>query len=169
MALAHPSDERRPAPQSLPRRDAIRAPETASGGLRHATQLRARRNALQSLTASGKTRRRYDRPRRAALLPQSNTVQEVVVHARPRLVCCATVTITSQTVFGFLPGQITIPFPIFQNVPAPPPVKIPGKLPTNGYQNTKPGSYVPEPPPPQDPEPNLFKAFVDFIAMITGN
>ena len=82
MALAHPSDPRRPAPPSLARRHANRAPQTASGGLRQATQLRARRNASQTLAASGKNRFRYDRPRRAALLRQSNTVAEVVVTAQ---------------------------------------------------------------------------------------
>ena len=71
MALAHPSDKRRSAPPSLARRHAVRAPQTASGGLRRPTQPRARRSALQSLAASGKTRLRYDRARRGALLPQS--------------------------------------------------------------------------------------------------
>ena len=83
MALAHPSDERRSAPPSLARRHALRAPQTASGGPRRRTPPHARRTVPQTLTTSGKTRLRYDRARRRAQKPQSTTVQEVVVHARP--------------------------------------------------------------------------------------
>jgi hypothetical protein len=65
-------DEERPRPQRPVQRRPLRAPETASGGLRRGAQLRAGRSGLQSLTASGENRPRYDRMRRRALLPQSN-------------------------------------------------------------------------------------------------
>jgi hypothetical protein len=65
-------DEERPRPQPPVQRRPLRAPETASGGLRRSIHLRARRSGLQRLTASGKNRPRYDRMRRRALLPQNN-------------------------------------------------------------------------------------------------
>ncbi len=72
MALHPRLDEERPRPQRLAQRRPLRAPESASGGLRHSAHLRARRSGPQSLTASGENHPRYDRMRRRALLPQNS-------------------------------------------------------------------------------------------------
>lgn len=74
-------DEERPRPQRPVQRRPLRAPKTASGGLRRSAQLRARRSGPQSLAAPGENRPRYDRMRRRALLPQSTQLPGITVVA----------------------------------------------------------------------------------------
>jgi len=114
----------------------------------------------------------------ASSVPLALAIGEVVVTGKkssptttldPRItvVCCGTVTIDIKPVGGFPAGKIVIPFPwpVVQNVPDPPPTKIPVEKP-DPLKGIKAGTGSPTPPPFEPPTSPLWKLIANVLGYL---